>query len=366
MAGLLAGFERVFGVECGEPNRHFLRRVEFDDEKIAPVGSLIGTELDGRLYSDLSRISPGRLITPVREFFIRTAASGLLPDERGWIVRVQNGLAQPAEVTIQKLRATARPMGKHLMECAGNVRLTRFGLISVAEWTGTTIAEVLDGANIEGSWIEVSGFDEYSGPSATSIPGASWIFPIDELRAAGAFLATGMNGQTLTRHHGAPVRLVVPGWYGCACIKWVNRIRLVDENVEATSQMREYAVRTLQQGIPKLAKDFDSATVDHAAVPIRVEKWTYSGKVQYRVSGITWGGSEPIRKLQIRFNPDEEFVPVEGFRQTSRDPWTLWTQAWRPREPGQYTIRLAITDPPVRARKLELGLYDRSINIDEV
>src|SRR5438034_9585635 len=80
-----------------------------------------------------------------------------------------------------------------------------------------------------------------------SIPGASWAFSPEQLEKAGAFLATELNGQPLPKDHGAPVRLVVPGWYGCTSIKWVNEITLVREEVEATSQMLEYAARTLQK-----------------------------------------------------------------------------------------------------------------------
>jgi DMSO/TMAO reductase YedYZ molybdopterin-dependent catalytic subunit len=68
-------------------------------------------------------------------------------------------------------------------------------------------------------------------------------------------LATEMNDLSLTRDHGVPIRLLVPGWYGCACIKWVNNVSLVDETTEATSQMQEYAARTFQDGVPRLAKE---------------------------------------------------------------------------------------------------------------
>jgi DMSO/TMAO reductase YedYZ molybdopterin-dependent catalytic subunit len=93
------------------------------------------------------------------------------------------------------------------------------------------------------SRVLVAGFDDHSQPSQASVAGASWIFTFEQLTRAGAFLATHMNGAPLALDHGAPVRLFVPGWYGCACIKWVNEIRLVGENEPATSQMQEFAAR---------------------------------------------------------------------------------------------------------------------------
>jgi len=254
------------------------------------------------------------------------------------------------------------------MECAGNVPLVHFGLISVARWTGVPVAEILDnpGAKRQRSRVLITGFDQYATKSVTSVPGASWIFSLEELQRAKAFLATEMNESPLTADHGAPVRLVVPGWYGCACIKWVTRIALVGETAEATSQMQEYAGRTHQRGMPSLARDFQPATIDPAAMPIRVEKWLVEGKLKYRVVGIAWGGTAPVKNLMIRFNPEEGYVPVESFAQTKNDPWTFWTHAWSPKEPGTHSIRLAITDPGIQTRRLESGYYVRTVEIVEV
>lgn len=367
---LVPGFERLSGLPVESPfsGGRFVGRVNFEDEQLAPVNLQIGAELDGRLYTDLSRVSPRRLITPTAEFYIRTAASRLLPDPNRWKINIDGLVERSFPVDIHTLRSDAKPMGVHLMECAGNVRLTRFGLISVADWRGIPMPEILDRAKAKtrSSWVLISGFDDYAGPSATSEPGASWIFRREDLQTSGAFLATEMNGQLLTRDHGAPVRLIVPGWYGCACVKWVNRITLVDEGVDATSQMLEYAARTLQEGISQSARDYQPATVDHAALPVRVEKWKVAGKVKYRIVGILWGGSERVQTLQIRFNPEEEFVAVKGLQQAKTDPWTIWTHTWSPPKPGLYSIRLAVADPPVRARKMDAGYYDRSVSISEV
>ena len=340
--------------------------VRFEDEGVAQAGELIGSELDGRLFTDLSRVSAGRVVTPTAAFYIRSAASRLLPDGAGWKIEIDGLGARGRLLGIAAVRGAAKPMGLHLMECAGNVAMTRFGLMSVADWAGVPLMDVLDEAKPKAgrALVEVTGFDQYAEPSRTSIAGASWVFPIEEVKHA--FLATEMNGQPLNADHGAPVRLMVPGWYGCACIKWVNRISFVDEGAQASSQMKEYAVRTLQEGRPELVRDFQPATVEPAALPVRVEKWIVGGKVRYRVVGIAWGGTQPIEKLQIRFNPGEEFREVARFRQLKTDPWTVWNCEWVPSAPGDYHIRLAIAAPAVRARRLEMGLYDRTVHVSEI
>jgi DMSO/TMAO reductase YedYZ molybdopterin-dependent catalytic subunit len=345
-----------------------LGTVGFINESTVLLDAPQGSELDGRLYTDLSVLEPQNAITSTEKFYIRTRVSELLPDPASWIVTVNGLVVQSLKLRIEDLRKAAKPMGAHVMECAGNVRLARFGLISAGDWTGVPIAEILADAKEKpaATRVRVSGFDRYANESKTSVPGASWIFPLEQLKAARAFLATELNHQQLTKDHGAPLRLVVPGWYGCTCIKWVNEIRLVNEDAEATSQMLEYASRTLQKGVPKLAREYQPAAIEQAAMPIRIEKWSVEGKIKYRVVGIAWGGSQPVKVLGIRFNPEEDYVPVNNFNHVRNDPWTLWTHVWSPQSPGVYMIRLAVKEPAVQARRLDSGYYVRTVEINEV
>lgn len=370
VAGLLLGREHGWGIAAAEDEPaggKFAGLVPFEDEQAAPAGTLLGAELDGRLFTDLAKISPGRVVTPNAEFFIRTAASSVLPNAEGWSIAIDGLVERPVQLGIGVIRKASKAMGAHLMECAGNVARTRFGLMSVARWAGVPVLDLLGEVKRKSGagWVEICGFDEYSVASRTSDPGASWIFPMGALKEA--FLATEMNGEPLMADHGAPVRLVVPGWYGCACIKWVNRITFVEEGAEASSQMREYAVRTLQEGKPQFAKEYAPALTGPAALPVRVEKWVRGEKIRYRMVGIAWGGSHRIGALQIRFSPLKRFEMVSEFRpKQTTDPWNIWTHAWFPPAPGDYQIRMAIPDSPVPARKLEMGLYDRTVHIGEV
>jgi DMSO/TMAO reductase YedYZ molybdopterin-dependent catalytic subunit len=349
-------------------NGMLLGTLDFIDEGSAPLDVVEGAELDGRLYSDLSKLGPENPVTPTEKFYIRTCASKLLPDPATWQVKLAGLIDRPINLGIDNLRKAAKPMGTHLMECAGNVRQARFGLLSVGEWAGVPVLEILDKtkATSRSARVLISGFDRYSAESRTSVPGASWVFSREQLENAGAFLATELDGQPLPKDHGAPVRLVVPGWYGCTSIKWVDEINLVEHGADATSQMREYAARTLQKGVPQLAKDFAPASIEQAAMPIRIEKWSVAGKVHYRVVGIAWGGSQPVKVLEIRFNPDEDYVAVDNFHQVANHPWTFWTHNWSPKTPGTYFIHLSVKQPAVEARRLDSGYYVRSVAITEV
>jgi len=329
----------------------------------APLEQLLGSGLDGRLFTDLASLDAGQAVTPASRFFIRTAASPRLP-RAPWKVQI-GGLsnAQPS-FGIDELARIASPAGAHVIECAGNAAAASFGLISAAAWDGVPIAALIEraGAKSDASHLLVSGFDDMDAPTRTSVPGASWIFSRDDLARAKAFLALRMNDAPLPPDHGGPVRLVVPGWYGCCCIKWVDRLELVDRNQPITSQMREYAARTHQNRLPELARDYEPAVIDAAAMPVRIEKWTRDGRTVYRVVGILWGGSKPTNALSIRFRSGTPWTPVDDCPlPASTTNWTIWSHWWQPAEPGRYDIVLKTTDAAIRARRLDIFFYARSV-----
>src|SRR3984893_12245728 len=340
----------------------YLGTIEFTGEAPIPMNTAMGTGLDGRLYTDLSAVGPENPTIPNGKFYVRTRASELLEDSEPWLIKVTGLLKQPSKISLADVTKLSKPAGSHLLECSGNVRDAHFGMLSVADWAGAPVSEILDSVPIQraASHVLISGFDRYPETSSTSLPGASWIFTVDELKSARAFFAIAMNGSSLPKDHGAPIRLVVPGWYGCTCIKWDDEIQLLGEDAPTTSQMREFAGRTMQDGEPERVKDYRSPVIEPAAMPVRVEKWRIDGKIKYRIRGIAWGGSRPVSGLEIRFNSEEGYVAVDDFKQTVNDPWGFWTHLWAPPKPGIYFIRLRVKDTSVRSRRLDAGYYVRS------
>jgi DMSO/TMAO reductase YedYZ molybdopterin-dependent catalytic subunit len=334
-----------------------------------PLETPLGTGLDARLFTDLSTLTEKTRITSNDRFYIRTACPPALRRTQPWTIQVGGLVREPRPLRLDTLTSLAGPRGAVLLECAGNVEGADYGLISAAEWDGIPMPAALERIQplARSLRVLVSGVDDHTSPSRTSIPGASWIFSRDDLERTNAFLATHMNGIPLPRDHGSPVRLIVPGWYGCACIKWVDRIEIVEDAALATSQMQEFAARTLQDGTPPLARDFQPAIIDLAAMPIRLEKWAIEGRLAYRVVGVMWGGSKPTSALEIRFHPDEPFVPVSHCpKPESTRTWSLWWHLWRPKSPRTYDIVLRAGDPTIRTRRLDLFYYARKVVVDEV
>ncbi len=343
--------------------------VPFAGEGSFPLERTIGAGLGRRRALDLSTLSGDALLIPQDRFFIRTGSPDRLPPIASWTLRVHGLVEEPVELALETLKREASPQGAHLLECAGNSRAAHFGLMSAATWSGVKLESLLERVRLRPrtTRVLVSGFDEHKVLDPGSVSGASWIFGLDELRESGAFLATEMNGAPLRVDHGYPIRLVVPGWYACAAIKWVNEIVLVDEEAPATDHMREYAGRTHQDAeTPRLARDFRPATIDVAAVPVRVERHgATDGRTAYRIVGVVWGGASAGRQLNIRLNADLSWSPVQEIERNPTGPWTLWSHSVPSLAPGRYRIELAVRDPAVRTRRLAAGFYAREFLVQD-
>jgi DMSO/TMAO reductase YedYZ molybdopterin-dependent catalytic subunit len=329
-----------------------------------------GRGLDARLITDLSALQPDKLITPNELAYVRTEIPEAAANHQGpWTIEASGMLANPGALGLDDLVSASRRMGPHLFECSGNGNPSNFGLMSVAEWEGVALAEIVARfkPSKDATAVLVSGFDHVGQVSQRSIVGASWVYPLASLDKLGAFFATRMNGEPLPADHGKPVRLVVPGWYGCSWIKWVNEIRLVGADEPATTQMVEFAGRTHQTDPHKFAREYAPADIQTAATPVRVEKRKGANGLEYRIVGILWGGTKPIDRLAIRIGKEGNFVPFSVCpTPKTHTMWSLWEYTWKPTTPGTYDIALKVADTSVPQRRLDSGYYVRQVKIDEV
>jgi DMSO/TMAO reductase YedYZ molybdopterin-dependent catalytic subunit len=343
-------------------------RLPFEGEA-GPYGVAQGEGLDGRLYTDLSQLDEASLIVPNTAFYVRTRYPALLDPQAPWSLRLGGLVEQTTALALGDLLELEREQGVYLLECSGNFRARGFGLMSAASWHGVSVLELLERVrpSSQAARILISGSDAHGATSSNSVAGASWIVSPEQLRKTGAFLATRMNGVPLPLDHGYPLRLFNPGWYGCSCIKWVQSLDWVADDVPSTSQMIEYSARTHQIGEPALARDYAAPEIQQAAMPIRVEKLRSAAGLQYRIVGIVWGGSEPITELALSFDGGVRFESVSlAGSVTQNRTWSLWSHDWAPAAPGSYSLVCKVDAPDVPMRRLDSGYYARRITLDEV
>ncbi|MCH8466312.1 MAG: sulfite oxidase [Roseinatronobacter sp.] len=239
------------------------------------------------------------------------------------------------------------------LECAGNGRAGMqprplsmpwmHEAIGTSEWTGTPLAPLLERAKPRSSVQDFAflgadyGYDKgvphYYGRSLTP----AQIAQLDVL------LVWGMNGAALLPQHGAPLRLVVPGWYGMASVKWLSRITALEARYQGFQQVETYRFRSHDgdEGTP-----VTQIHVRSLMKPPGVPDWfTRARRVQagpVALSGRAWsGGGVPIARVEVLL--DGEWRAARLSPPVGRYAWTRWEIDWNA-TPGQHDLACRATD----------------------
>ena len=194
------------------------------------------------------------LITPNRFFFVRNNSHSLEIDSSAWRLQVEgDAVAEPAELTYGHiLRLPSRTITSYL-ECAGNHRAMfdlvrgrkasgtqwKTGGVSNGEWVGVSLRDVLTLAGIRPDAVSVLlvGLDTES-PEG----GFRYVLPADKAMHPDTLLAYALNGETLPKDHGYPLRALVPGWVGSANIKWLGQIVVSSKQIWTRNNTSSYVL----------------------------------------------------------------------------------------------------------------------------
>ncbi|MER5204154.1 molybdopterin-dependent oxidoreductase [Streptomyces sp. NPDC002825] len=309
-------------------------------------------------------------VTPTGALFVRDHFGIPRTTPHGWRLRLRGAVAEPFDVGYDELLTMERREYDVVMECAGNGRSQMSprppGLpwgqraVGCAHFAGVPFRRLAALARIDPAATEIVFAGADSGtvlgreaPFERSLPLAVAVHP-DTL------LATHMNGEPLAPAHGAPVRLVVPGWYAVADVKWLVEARAVTEPFSGVFQVEEYVYRT-SRGTP-----------DGPVTTVRVKSLITAPEPdsairrghETLVRGRAWsGGGVPVRRVEVRAayedvdgrtgedgRVDEGPDGDEGWHDAVVEPpsgpyaWTGWSYRWTPRRPGPYRLLARATD----------------------
>jgi DMSO/TMAO reductase YedYZ molybdopterin-dependent catalytic subunit len=296
-------------------------------------------------------------VTPTELFYIRNHYPEPSLDAKTWKLQVTGAVKRPLELSldqVRKLKAGTRPL---TLECAGNGRSFVVpkvkgvpwgrGGVSTAEWTGVSLAEVLDQAEVLPGAVDVilvgsdAGDPKKDGQPPGPVPFVRSL-PLAKARQDEVMLAYGMNGADLPRSHGYPLRAVVGGWYGMASVKWLKRIVVTKKPYLGFDQTFDYAIWTRETGLPDLTPITDVAIKSSIARPTENEEIP-AGK-PYRVRGAAWVGNSEVDRVEISTDGGKTWARAVLLGKAIPFCWRLWEYAWTPEKAGHYGLLARATD----------------------
>jgi DMSO/TMAO reductase YedYZ molybdopterin-dependent catalytic subunit len=280
-------------------------------------------------------------ITPNGSFFSIAHYDVPIIDERTWKLEVAGMVTKPITLTFEDLKTLPRQDVISTIECSGNNGSpVLISAIGNAQWTGTSLAGLLRSAEITRGAVEVVFYGADQGEEVVRkgtprefkyISNFARSMSIVEAMNPANMLCYEMNGSPLPPANGFPVRLIVPGWYGVANVKWLTRIEVRDTRFEGRFMGRDYV--TIREEKHDGKGIMVETLVGHMllkSAPARV----VARDGRYQIDGMAWGG--PIAAVEVKID-DNAWTKANLADSKSEFAWRPWTLDWSP-TPGDHTI----------------------------
>ena len=281
-------------------------------------------------------LQEGPLTAPGRHY----ARSHFAQPEPPARVTVGGAVAEPRAFTVAELRALPSRSVTVTLECAGNGRSFLrppapgeqwgLGAVSTAEWTGVTLRSLLEPRGLSPAAVEIlfRGNDSGTPPGTAGRIAFERSLPLDRALADDVVVAYAMNGGPIPPEHGAPVRLVVPTWYGMASVKWLAEVVALEQPFRGFYQAERYVVgdRPLREMRPRavIVAPLEGQVVATSPVGVR---------------GYAWSGSSEVAAVEFSSDDGRTWQPSDLQAAISPYAWREWRIDWQPREPGPVSLR---------------------------
>jgi DMSO/TMAO reductase YedYZ molybdopterin-dependent catalytic subunit len=282
-------------------------------------------------------------------------------DAATWKLRAEGLVARPKELGLAELRRMRSKTLRVTLECAGNGRgqvSPRYPSVpwleegvSTAEWTGVPLSDVLNEIGPAKPVREIvfhgadRGFDRGIEHTYSRSLG------LEEAMHEDVLLAYEMNGAPLLPQHGAPLRLLVPRWYGMASVKWLQRIEAIDHAFDGVQQALGYHFRAVagDTGIPCTRMRVNSLMAPPGIPDFFGRRRTVDAGV-VEILGRAWSGDGAVRRVE--FAVDGKWQDAALDAPAGPHAWLRWRARWQA-APGAHELRCRATDATGAVQPLE-------------
>jgi DMSO/TMAO reductase YedYZ molybdopterin-dependent catalytic subunit len=277
-------------------------------------------------------------VTPNDEFFAVNHYNWPVIDEQAWTLGVDGSVGRPLTFTLAELQARPRREVTFTLECSGNHGFPWFiGGVGTARWTGTPLASILEEAEVRDDGREVVFFGTDEGEEEvrgiTMRQNFARSMSLADAMSPDNLLCYEMNGAPLPQAHGFPLRLIAPGWFGIANVKWLQRIEVRPSRFMGRFMARDYVT------IREERQDGETAWIESSvgrallkSVPAKVTR----SDGRHQIIGAAWGA--PIASVEVRID-DGPWLPATIDRSEEAEfAWKIWSLDWPDAQPGEHAI----------------------------
>lgn len=261
-----------------------------------------------------------------------------------WQLEVDGLVEKPLTLSLADLEVLPKVDLPAFHECAGSplrpsVPVRRVGNVV---WRGVRLKAVLDMAGIrpEASYVWARGAD--SGiypPTGTYSDSYLKDLPLDKAVDDQVLLATEMNGAPLTENHGAPLRLIVPGYYGTNSVKWLTEIRLEKTRAEGLFTTTLYNDRHADGGVERRVPVWAVAPNSLIVAPAAGQRLPLQ---PVRIWGWAWGANH-IDMVEVSTDGGNTWLPAQLDKRRGCSWQRFWLD-WTPAGPGEHELVSRATD----------------------
>jgi len=303
--------------------------------------------VDRRLFD--TRAMTGAF-TPADQFFTTQHYGHPEVDASAFRLKVSGLVNSTLALSLAELRTMGNTELIAGFECSGNRRPLQ-GLIGNGRWTGVPLKTVLDKAGLAADAQEIVFFGADRGKESVVFRGTSFDVEqqygrsLPKARALGddpaAFLAYALNGEPLTKHQGAPLRLIMPGWYGAPNVKWLSEI--VVQNEPYLGKFQTHWYRTLKGEMINGEMKWVETAITHLQLKSFVARVTKNGN-SHKLTTIVLNDGTPIKSVEVKIDEGPWQMATADPSTTAKYGWKLYNYTWNGATAGEHTVISRVTD----------------------
>jgi DMSO/TMAO reductase YedYZ molybdopterin-dependent catalytic subunit len=263
-------------------------------------------------------------------------------------LRISGLVDRPKGLTLDDLKKLGSTDLVAGFECSGN-RGPVQGLCGNGKWTGVPVKTVLDSVGVKASAREFVFFGADKGEEEVEWRTQKYKIDVpfgrslnrEKALSPDPMIVWALNGEPLTKHQGAPLRLMVPGWYGVANVKWLSQIHVQEDAYLGKYQARWY--RTVRGEMIDGELKYMESAVTHMNLKSFIARVTKVGNA-HKVLGVILNDGTPIKSVEVK-------VDEGPWQPATLDPsikekysWKLFTYTWNGATPGPHTLVSRVTD----------------------